>query len=77
MHWQVFNHFLPTPAHHPAAARALLRNVIALPIFSDLARAEELITEIQKELDDNKKECYGHLKVIQELETVQKHVTER
>ena len=34
---------------------------------SELALAETQIIEIQKELDCHKQECYGHMKVIQEL----------
>ena len=34
---------------------------------SELAFAESQILEIQKELDAHKQECYGHMKVIQEM----------
>ena len=34
---------------------------------SEMAVAESQILEVQKELDGHKEECYGHMKVIQEL----------
>ena len=36
-------------------------------LFSDLVKCEQELLECQRDLDDHKEECYGHMKVIQEL----------
>ena len=41
--------------------------------FSDLVRCEEELLNVQRDLDDQKEECYGHMKVIQELKVAKRN----
>lgn len=44
-------------------------------VFRELADSEKQLADAQKELDNNKKECYGHMKVIDQLKKTQKMVS--
>lgn len=47
---------------------------ISRQFSSELVAAENHLSDIQRELDCHKEECYAHMKVIQQLKTYQKMV---
>ncbi len=45
-------------------------NIVNLICFSDVVEAQGEISRLQQELDNQRRECYGHLKAMQQLKVL-------